>query len=257
MMILLHADSVPPETPLDRRFGLAVRADYAGVELPISTSGPLHFNSVQEDYLAAAKLAARAGTNVPVVVMGAGAEPCLASPDSDARRLSEQRIQAALDNASWLGARVVVLPVGIIVGEVSAHVGACYEETRRLAMEAFLQLRFDAQRRALRLAIPCGGRDFLPSPVETRGFIDRINSPWVGVWLDIGGSFPAEKAAAWVRSLGWRVFHLRLTEGAPPAQGAATLPPGVGQNAYWPEIRAALGEMRYEGFYARANTTLL
>ena len=250
MKTALSADACPLDTPLDRRFGEAVQRGFGGVALPISSTGPLRFDSPEEDCIPAAKLAARSGLGVVVVVTDEGEGFRLDSPAPEARRAAEDRIRAALERAPWVGAGAVVMPA-VPYGPTAGRPALRYEEAHLHALEALLRLRFDAQQRTVRLAFPCGGSGWLRSPMEARDFIDRINSPWVGVGLDVGGVGRVENAADWVRSLGWRLVHLRLGDCAGPSLGVeAHSAPGTG-DVDWAELNAALREMRYDGYGSR------
>ncbi len=163
---------------------------------------------------------------------------CLTSASPDARRAARRQVVAALDIArAWSAAtlRLEVRPADPPHGSPE-----CHDDVIHLALEALLDLRFEAQARAVRLAAAVGRRGFLASPPEARDFFDRINSPWVGAWLDLTETADLAHPPDWIRTLGWRLAALSLETPAPAGRPAQT-------TIDWPAVAAALRDARYDG----------
>jgi hexulose-6-phosphate isomerase len=217
----LAAAAFPPDSPLERILLEAAKAGFQAAELAIDETGPVTWTTAQEDCVCLARQAVRAGVAISALVVTDAASVNLAAPNPAARRSARDRLAAALERAAWLGAGVVAFSPAAVGGAGSAEPAVRYEDAYSLTLEALLELRFEAERQAVRLApLACRNR-FLLSPLETRDLIDRINSPWVGAGLDVGDLLPLGSPADWIVSLGHRLAHVRI--------GASA----HGQNAEW------------------------
>lgn len=81
---------------------------------------------------------------------------------------------------------------------------------------------------------------------ELAAFIDRINSPWVGVHFDIGNHQKYSKPAQWIRTLGKRIVKLDVKDWGKQA-GWAKIGEG---DVDWADVRQALGEIGFTGWAA-------
>jgi hexulose-6-phosphate isomerase len=148
-------------------------------------------------------------------------------------RAAENRIQAALDQAAWLEAAVLVLPSSALSPAVEALGGAAIDDSYHLAGESLLRLRFEAQRRAVAIACCVPGDRMLGAPLETRDFLDRINSPWVGADLDLSPS-TKRNPCDWVAVLTHRIRSVTIDELIAKSHGAA--------------VAASLRSAAYDGY---------
>ncbi len=116
-----------------------------------------------------------------------------------------------------------------------------------MALEALLALRFEAEQRAVHLACGDCWERFLPSPLEGRGFIDRINSPWVGACLDPARVMPFGYPQDWIRVLGRRLVRVYFKDFDLKAPGLGA-PCALGDgHVRWPEVLASLKQIHYDG----------
>lgn len=153
---------------------------------------------------------------------------------------------AGLDAARQLGAAAIVIDPFALIRQSWPTGGPDHDLTIRTAIEALSELRFEAQRRATRIVIDPVASRFLGSPSAARTFVDRINSPWVGMALHAGAGRGMTWGDEWVRALGRRIFHVCLSP-VPDASGggsnSGTSKP-MGDDM---EIANALREARFSG----------
>lgn len=210
MRIGLRVPDLPAGGSLESVLAAAARAGSAAVDLPISADGLLTFASAVEDCVQFAKTVSAAGRSIAAITVSSGAEVHFASPNSEFRRLAQEHTRAAIERAAWLDAPTVVLAPAMVSGPAAPKPGTRYEEAYWRALEALRELCFDAAQRGIRLAcLNCTGR-FLLTPMEAREFIDRVNSAWVGMCLDVAATSSVGCPADWIQSLGGRLFHVRL-----------------------------------------------
>lgn len=75
-------------------------------------------------------------------------------------------------------------------------------------------------------------------------YLDEINSPWVGAYLDLGNHQKYADVPGWVRTLGRRVVKLDVKDWGVDA-GWAKIGDG---DVPWPAVRAALNDIGFTGW---------
>jgi hexulose-6-phosphate isomerase len=234
-------------TAVEQLLDQAARAGFQGVELGIGVDGPLTYATPEADCRQLALAARQAGLTVSGLVAQGFREITFTSPDLETRQTARRRTVAALERARWLGAEAVTLVPGMVGDRDSRQPAAAYEEAYTLALEALSSLRFPAERFAIRIACENDWNRFLLSPLEFRAFIDEINSPWVGICLDIGRVMPFGYPQDWMVTLGHRVFRVCCTDyGDGGLTRGNLVPPGRGC-VDWPAVLDAFRRVNYNG----------
>lgn len=247
MKTSINVGTFPRGTPIDQMISETSRAGFDAIELIVATDGPLGFETSEADCIRVAKCAANAGLAISGIMVEGHREANFASVDPAARQTAYDRARAALDRAAWLGTDAVVIVPAIVGKPAPPQPGARYEDAYSLALEAMLALRFEAAQRAVHLACAGCPDRFLPSPLEMRDFIDRVNSCWVGVCLDLARVMPFGFPQDWIRSLGCRVVRVHFGDfnlAAPGPGGRCGLGDGL---VNWAEVMALLRQIRYDG----------
>ncbi|MBI4582353.1 MAG: TIM barrel protein [Planctomycetes bacterium] len=155
---------------------------------------------------------------------------------------------ACLDRARWLGTDALLIVPGLVRHDTQPRQLVCgYADALGLTYRALQRLVPEAERRGVVLAIENVWNSFLLSPVELRELIDRVNSPWVGAYLDTGNVLKFGMPEDWVRVLGRRIARVHVKD-FKVAVGTKEgfVPPGDG-DANWPAIVAALRQTGYDG----------
>ncbi len=110
------------------------------------------------------------------------------------------------------------------------------------------QLAGDADDRGVHIGIENVWNRFLLSPVEMRDLIDRVNSPWVGAYFDIGNAMAFGYPQDWIRTLGRRIIRVHAKDYDLTRPGTAGFDCPLGDGSVdWPAVMAALHEVQYEG----------
>lgn len=230
----------------------AARAGFAAVEPAIADRGALTFQTPEAACRQWAEAAVAEGAAVSGLVVEPAWSVALGSADATARQGGCDRIVAALDRARWLGAEAITTAPAAVV--------ARYEDAYALASEALSELRFEAERRGICIACAAGRNGFLLSPIETREFIDIINSPWVGAGLDVADAARLGLAEDWIETLGHRLVRVRWSNVDPTSstrpgrvrcadhtsqQPSANAEVRTADPTDWPAIALALERARY------------
>ncbi|HKQ47496.1 MAG TPA: sugar phosphate isomerase/epimerase family protein [Phycisphaerae bacterium] len=241
MNVSLAIESVENAEALAQTAHVAARAGFQGLELPVGASGLLSLDTPPAECHEICRRVVDAGLGISALSLRRSAEdPHLASSDAADRRRAQERVIAALDRAGWLNTSLLVF-APVVLGAPEAR----YEEAYGRAVEGLLALRFEAQQRGVHIACAIRDTRFLLSPTEARTFIDRVNSPFVGLSLDIGSLLAFGYPEDWIASLGHRAFHVYLTD---HCRGKLANPAGIGEgDGDWPTVVGALRAARYTG----------
>lgn len=85
------------------------------------------------------------------------------------------------------------------------------------------------------------------SPQAFIDFIDRFDSPWIGMQFDIGNHWKYADVAAWIRQLDRRIFKLDIKDFSRAQSQFVDLGQG---DIPWPDVAAALRDIDYRGWCA-------
>jgi L-ribulose-5-phosphate 3-epimerase len=163
-------------------------------------------------------------------------------PDPQVRAESLELCRQQLRLAQALGVDAILVVPGVVTPDVPYDVA--YERAR----DALQQLAPEAERRKVAIAIENVWNRFLLSPLEVRDLIDRLGSPYVGVYFDAGNILAYGYPQHWIAILGARIkrVHVKDFRGdigniqgfANPLQG----------DVPWLAVRSALESVGYQGY---------
>lgn len=150
-------------------------------------------------------------------------------------------LEAAFAAAATCAARLVVVGANTLYGMS----GAPRRHADRLAaiLARLMGIRFAAAHHGITLAIDPDDVGLLPTPTEARRFLDEVNSPHVGVELDISRTTQRADPADWLLTLTHRIACIRVGEPEILGEAEGTAAAGAGRHA----IRDALRRIRYKG----------
>ena len=174
----------------------------------------------------------------------------ISSPDRRKRENGRKVIARMIGIAEILEApTVLVIPGAVDNSILSKEIEIVpYNEVYNRALEALSSLASAAARKGITLALENVPNKFLLSPLEMRGFIDKLGSPPAGCYFDVAnclynGGYPEQ----WIRILGHRIkaVHLKDFRLAIGNQEGFT---GIFEgDVNWTEVCRALAEINYNG----------
>jgi hexulose-6-phosphate isomerase len=175
---------------------------YQGLEILLTESGELTMQSGPEDYAAISKMSEEAGVEL-ISICGAGT---LIDNDPGVVAQSKAQARKMLEAAEALGIDTILITGGWLSPEIAYDVG--YDRLLR----ALQELRPDAERHRVNIALENVWNKLLLSPLEARDFLDTIGSPYVGSYFDTGNvviyGFPEQ----WIRILGSRIKKIHFKD---------------------------------------------
>ena len=168
-------------------------------------------------------------------------EQRLSDADPAVRAKAVQNLADAIQFAGDCGADSVLLEIGKVTDPLREN-QAQVEERSMAGMRQVLPL---AARLGVRILCENVGNGFLPDATEWAGYLDRIHSPIVGAFFDIGNHHGFGGAPHWIRTLGARIVKIDVKDRNMTRNANCDLFDG---DIAWDEVRAALREIGFTGW---------
>jgi len=175
----------------------------------------------------------------------------LSAPDEATRLLGLEGLLQSLQDAHAYGAGSVLLVPGV------ARDGVSYEQCWERSIVEIKKAIPVAKELGVKISIENVGNNFITTPEQAMGFLDAINSEWVGWHFDIGNVGakygPAER---WIQMLGKRINRIHIKDFATkPAASSTSGAPARGERpklldgeTNWPAVMKALDAAGYQGW---------
>jgi L-ribulose-5-phosphate 3-epimerase len=238
---------IPKEFGLDRGLALVKQAGYDGIELWLGDRPWFGMSTTDAEVRALRRKIEDAGLVVSNVSTGLHWASPLSARDPKVRADGMRIVEREIETAQLLGTDAVLVVAGLVTEEVP------YNEVYPRCVDAMKALGTTAQRAGVRIGIEnCNSEQrFLLSPREFALFLDDVNSPAVGIHLDVGNIHDTGFAEQWIEMHGPRITRIHLKDvlkhrGRSGDQSVYTNL-FLGDND-WPAIRAAVTKVKYDGW---------
>jgi L-ribulose-5-phosphate 3-epimerase len=229
------------ERPLPEAFRIAKEAGFEGVEVAIADDGPITPASTQADCDRIRSEADAAGVRLVALASGMGGLYPVTSSDPAMQRKGIEVATNSLRVARQLGLDALLF----VPGGVSA--GIPYDLAYERTLTAAKELAVVAEENQVHLGLENVWNKFLLSPLEMRDFLDKVNSPFVGAYFDVGNVIIHGFPEQWIRILGNRIRKIHFKDfkrSVGTTAGFCDLGDG---DVNWPAVLAALKETGYDG----------
>jgi L-ribulose-5-phosphate 3-epimerase len=168
----------------------------------------------------------------------------LSSRDPDVVSGSVKGMETSLRNAVLWGADTVLLVPAVV--DASTSYQDAWTRSQRVIRERLLPMARDLK---VTIAVEEVWNKFLLSPLEFVRYVDDFESPWVRAYFDVGNvvlyAFPQD----WIRTLGTRIVKIHLKDFNFDRRNGRFTWKNIGEGDIdWPEVRRALGEIKYSGY---------
>jgi hexulose-6-phosphate isomerase len=244
----------PAGTALSEVIELVRSAGFEAFEPTLDQSGELSVTTDESTCRALGNQIRAAGLDIASLACGLFWQASYTSPDAADRARAMEWTIAGLDRARWLGTDVLLVVPGLVSHfERPTRMVTGYAQALDLTRSALRELAPAAKARGVVLAIENVWNQFLLSPLEMRDLVDRVNSPYVRVYFDVGNSLKFGFPQDWINILGNRIVRVHLKDfrmAVGTIDGFCPLGDG---DADWPAVIAALkahgyrGPLTYEG----------
>lgn len=192
-------------------FALARKYGFDGVEVALGENGPVRYDSTKEELEAYKKTAQEYG----IEFYGVVCDDCwgypLTSDDPAIRKRGEEIVIRQLEVASILGCDTILVLPGVVQGFSELPV-VPYDVVYDRALEALKRLAPYAEKYNVNIGLENVWNKFLLSPMEMRDFIDKVGSPKVKSYFDVGNVVVNGFPEQWIRILGDRVAKVHFKD---------------------------------------------
>lgn len=248
---------------IEKCMRIAKDAGFEGIELTLSAAGQLNLNSSDEEIILIQNTAKKIGISINSLATGLYWQYSLTSNREDIRDKAKQLVKRQLDVAALLGADCILACPGAVgvdfkpedvvpdAEELEFFAGSeviDYDIAYERARDAFIELAPYAAQKQVTIGIENIWNKFLLSPLEMRSFIDEINSPWVGVFLDVGNMMLFGYPEHWIKILGKRIKKVHFKDYRRDARGLAGFVDLLAGDVNWVKVVDKFEEIGYRGW---------
>lgn len=232
----------PEDWSLEKIFTAARKAGFAGVEVALAESGEIHLNATRDDIECIRTLAKKAGIELFSVATGLFWRYSLTSNNPDEREKAILIAKKQLDIAAWLECESVLMIPGMVTEAVS------YDRAYKQAFDVISELEKYARERNVVIGLENVWNRFLLSPLEFKGFIDAINSPFVQVYFDVGNVVKEGYPEQWIEVLGKRITKVHFKDYKRDVGTMAGFCDILTGDVDYPAVMASLRAAGYDGW---------
>jgi L-ribulose-5-phosphate 3-epimerase len=227
---------LPRDLSYEARFALAREAGFEAIEMRTMTR--------DEEAAEIREASRKTGLRIHSVMNVEHWEAPLSSADPEVVRRSVRGMETSLRNAALWGADAVLLVPAVV--DAATPYREAYTRSQRVIRE---QLLPKAAEHKVIIAVEEVWNKFLLSPLEFARYVDEFDSPWLKAYFDVGNvvlfAFPQD----WIRTLGSRIVKVHLKDFTLDRRAGRYTWVNLGEGDIdWPEVRRALGEIKYAGY---------
>ena len=238
-----------PAGTVRESLALAKDAGFEGVELALGAEGELSMTSSEAEIREVKKMADEMGLSLYSLSSGLCWDYRLSDDDPAMREKAKDMIKKQLETAKILGADTALVIPGVVNVEFSQpEKKVAYDVVYDRALEGLAELKSTAEALEVSIGLENVWNKFLLSPMEMRDFIDKIDSPFVGSYLDVGNTLYCGYPEDWVRILGSRIKKVHFKDYRLAAGGLHGFVDLLAGDVDYPEVVKALGEVGYDGW---------
>ncbi|WP_127585716.1 sugar phosphate isomerase/epimerase family protein [Paenibacillus koleovorans] len=234
--------SFPKAMPLEDVFEHAQKAGYDAIELNLGAEGAIGPNlaSTAVELREIRRLADTYGLKLRSLSCGLMWDNSLSAVQPEVRERGYAIVVKQLETASELGADTILTVPGYCLDESTSY--DSLEERSEAQLERLLPI---AERHAVTIALENVWNKFLLSPTEMARFIDAFDSPWLGVYFDVGNVMPYGHPDQWIRILGNRIRKVHVKDFRRAVGNGSGFVPLLSGDVPWKAVMRALREIGY------------
>ena len=239
--------SFPPQ-PLAGSFELAKKAGFEGVEVAIGETGEITLASTEKDLAAVRRAAADNGIALYSLSCGLCWDFWLNADDKTEREKAKDMVRRQLLIAKELGCDTVLVLPGCVTSVVDASRVCDYAVAYDRSLSALSELKETAEQLQVAIGLENVWNKFLLSPLEMRDFIDKVNSPFVGAYFDVGNALLTGYPEQWIRILGDRIKKVHFKDFRVDVGNLDGFVDLLAGDCNWPAVMQAFSDVGYDGW---------
>jgi len=234
---------------LKESIALAKEAGFHGIELSLDETGPTGLDATPEGLTGIRAYAEGLGIAIPSVASGLYWSNPFTSDDETIREKGIKIAEKQLQMAKTLGAKgILIVPGAVGVSFIPGFTTVDYDVAYDRALAAFMRLKSKAEELQIHIGIENVWNQFLLSPLEMRDFIDKIDSPYVGAYFDVGNVVASGYPEQWIKILGKRIAMVHFKDYKRDAGGLHGFVDLLAGDVNWPAVMSAFKAIGYDGW---------
>ena len=238
-----------PQGTIEENLTLAKKAGFEGVELSIGNSAELTLLSTEKEIKEIKNIADSLGLSLYSLCCNSCWDLRLTDDEVKIREQAKDMVKKQLDTAKILGADTILVIPGVVnacfsMPEKKVSYNVAYERS----FAAISELKIYAEKVGVNIGLENVWNKFLLSPMEMKEFVDKIDSEYVGSYLDIGNTLHISYPEDWVRILGKRIKKVHFKDYRTEVGGLAGFVDLLAGDVNYPEVINALNEIGYDGW---------
>lgn len=237
---------IPKGWSFEQGLDLVKKAGFEGIELWLGDVSWFQMTTTDVQVADLRRKVESAGLVVSNVSTGLHWDTPLSTRDPKVRAAAIRIVERELETAQLLGCDAVLVVAGLVTEEVP------YNEVYQRCVDAMRQLAPVAAKAQVKIGCEnCNSEHrFLISTREFKTFLDEVNSPYVGIHLDVGNIHDTGFPEQWIEMHGPRITRVHWKD---VLRKRGRCGESVYTNLFlgdnnWAAIRAALGKVGYDGW---------
>lgn len=236
------------QRPLDEVFRMAKQNGFDAVEVRVLESGLLTPQSTLDECRRVLEMAHEASIELPSMTHNFGPQFPLITTSEEKRGAAIEHYTKILHIAKNLGIDAFLLVPGA-VGSTSIEPPAVpYDVAYDAALAALQELKAVAEATGVAIAVENVWNKFLLSPLEFRDFLDKVGSPRVGCYFDVGNVLVNGYPEQWITILGSRIVRVHFKDFDSKIGGMEGFCDLLAGDADYPAVMDALRTIDYNGW---------
>lgn len=228
---------------------IAKMAGFDGIELSLNENGEVSIESTEEEILEIKNYADQIELEIHGLASGLYWTYSFTSNDEKERKKAMDIAVKQIETAKILGATsVLIVPGAVGVDFISSREPVRYDIAYDRALESFKILKNIAQKHEIYIGIENVWNKFLTSPLEMRNFIDAIDSPFVGSYLDVGNALFNGYPEHWIEILNKRIKKVHFKDYRKAAGGLHGFVDLLSGDVNWEEVMKSFKKIGYDGW---------
>lgn len=236
-------------TPVSECITLAKEAGFDGIELSLDETGEVSLQTNERDLIEIKNIANNLGMEIPSLATGLYWNYSLTSENKQVRDKAKSIVKKQLETAAILGAdTILVVPGAVGVDFIKKCEIVRYDRAYDYALSALHELKSEAERLKVSIGIENVWNKFLLSPLETRDFLDKLDSRFIGSYLDVGNLIYTGYPEQWIRILGTRIKKLHFKDFRRSIGTLSGFVDLLAGDVNYPSVVEALNDIGYSGY---------
>lgn len=221
---------------------------FDGIELNFDPAGEIGFATTAAEMQALRDEAHAAGIVLASLATGAFWATNFSQEDT-AKRADAHRVAVKMLELAQAGGMqtILVVPGAVDIFFLPNEPVVAYEVVYDRVLAGLRALLPECERTGVRIGVENVWNRVFLSPLEFRDLIDRLDSPYIGAYFDVGNVLATGYPEQWIRILGARIIAVHFKDYRRDVGTGAGFVDLLAGDVNWPEVMRAFHEVGYDG----------